>query len=486
MIKKDQLFIGGDWVTPSGNTTIEVLSPITEEVIASVPEGTPADIDRAVAAARLAFDRGPWPRMDAGSRAKILRSLSDLITVRHEESARLITEENGTPIQFSTLGQALGSAMVVDYFTGLVDEFWFEQERTGLVGPTLVRRAPVGVVGVIVPWNAPLLLTLLKLAPALLMGCTVVIKPAPETPLDAYVLAEMLVEAGVPEGVVSIVAGGRDLGEHLVTHPGIDKISFTGSTAAGRRIAALCGDRIRRVSLELGGKSAAIICEDADLQSTITGLVPAGMLINGQACAAQTRILAPRTRYQEFADALVDSVRDLTIGDPLDPSTAIGPLVAERQRARVESSIASGLMEGARIATGGGRPAGIDRGWFVEPTVFVDVDNRMTIAQEEIFGPVLAMIPYDSVDDAIEIANDSPYGLSGSVWSADPAGALDVARQVRTGSSTVNGFMWEMNCPFGGFKASGIGREGGPEGLEAYCEYQSISLPTSGMALFSE
>jgi aldehyde dehydrogenase (NAD+) len=477
MFTRDELFIGGDWVRPTGTGHIDVVSASTEELIGRAPDGTAADIDAAVRAARAAFDSGPWPRLEPSERAKVLAALSENIKARFMEFAQLITGENGTPIQFSMMGQALGAAMVVDYFVDLADTVVFEEERTGLTGASLVRREPVGVVGVIVPWNAPLILSLLKVAPALLMGCTCVIKPSPETPLDAYVLAECLTDAGLPPGVVNIVAAGREVGEHLVTHPGIDKVSFTGSTQAGKRIAALCGERIRRVTLELGGKSAAIVCDDADLDTTVAGLVPAGMLINGQACAAQTRILAPRSRYVEFVDALADTVSRLKVGDPYDDATDVGPLVAERQRARVEGYIASGRSDGARVVTGGGRPAGLERGWYVEPTVFADVDNSMRIAQEEIFGPVVCVIPYTTVDEAVAIANDSAYGLSGSVWSADATRALGLARRIRAGSATVNGWRWDFNCPFGGFKESGIGREGGPEGLEAYCEYQTISLP---------
>ena len=477
MFTRDELFIGGDWVRPTGTGYIDVVSASTEELIGRVPNGTAADIDAAVRSARAAFDSGPWPRLEPSERAKVLAALSENLKVRFMEFAQLITGENGTPIQFSMMGQALGAAMVVDHFVELSGTVVFEEERTGLTGASLVRREPVGVVGVIVPWNAPLILSLLKVAPALLMGCTCVIKPAPETPLDAYVLAECLVDAGLPPGVVNIVAAGREVGEHLVTHPGIDKISFTGSTQAGKRIAALCGERIRRVTLELGGKSAAIVCDDADLETTVSALVPAGMLINGQACAAQTRILAPRSRYGELVDAVADTVSRLKVGDPYDDATDVGPLVAERQRARVEGYIASGRSDGARVVTGGGRPAGLDRGWYVEPTVFADVDNSMRIAQEEIFGPVVCVIPYTTVDEAVAIANDSAYGLSGSVWSADATRALGIARRIRTGSTTVNGWRWDLNCPFGGFKESGIGREGGPEGLEAYCEYQTISLP---------
>jgi len=353
----------------------------------------------------------------------------------------------------------------------------FEELRQGVLGQALVRREPIGVVGAIVPWNVPLFTTIAKLAPSLAAGCTVVLKPSPETPLDAIILAEALIEIGLPAGVVNILPAGREVGEYLVTHPGIDKVSFTGSTAAGKRIASLCGERLRRCSLELGGKSAAIILEDADLESTITGLLPAAMMNNGEACVAQTRILAPRARYSEVVEALCAKVGALPVGDPLDPATEVGPLAAGRQRDRVEKYIALGQEEGAKIAIGGGRPSGLDKGWYVEPTVFVDVDNQMRIAQEEIFGPVVCVIPYDGADDAVSIANDSDYGLSGSVWTADPDRGLDIARQVRTGTYTINGFTLDFATPFGGFKQSGIGREFGPEGLELFLEFKSVNLP---------
>jgi betaine-aldehyde dehydrogenase len=384
----------------------------------------------------------------------------------------------GTPISWSIMGQVFSSTMVLDYYTQLARNYPFEEVRDGVLGnKALVRREPVGVVGAIVPWNVPLFVTMLKLGPALAAGATVVLKPAPETPLDALLLAEALVEAGVPPGVVNIVPTGREVGEHLVTHRGVDKIGFTGSTIAGKRIAALCGAQLKRVTLELGGKSAALILDDADLGEVMPNLLGAALMNNGQACAAQTRILAPRDRYDEVVEALCEAVRGQQVGDPLDPATTIGPLVAARQRDRVEGYIAKGQKEGAKVVVGGGRPSAQATGWYVEPTVFINVDNRMTIAQEEIFGPVLAVIPFDGVDDAVRIANESDYGLSGSVWTRDAAAGVEVAKRVRTGTYTVNGFMIEFSCPFGGFKQSGIGRELGPEGLAAYLEAKSISLP---------
>lgn len=477
MLVHDRLFIGGDWVAPASTDVIEVVSPSTEEVIGRVPDGQRADVDRAVVAARHAFDRGPWPHMAPEDRAGVLASVSASLRGRSQELAELITAENGSPISWSIMGQVFSSTMVADYYVGLAKEYEFTERRSGLLGSALVRKLPVGVAAAIVPWNVPLFVTMLKLAPAMVAGCTLVVKPAPETPLDAYVLAECLDQAGLPPGVVNIVPAGREVGEHLVTHPDIDKVAFTGSTAAGRRIASLCGERLRRVTLELGGKSAAIILDDAELDDVVAGLMPAAVMNNGQACVAQSRILASRDRYDEVVDRLSEAVGALAVGDPTDPATEVGPLVAERQRTRVEGYLASGREEGARVIVGGGRPAGLDRGWYVEPTVFADVDNAMRIAQEEIFGPVVAVIGYDDVDHAVAIANDSPYGLSGSVYGADVEAATEVAGRVRTGTSTVNGFMLEFGCPFGGFKSSGLGRELGPEGLEAYLELQSISLP---------
>jgi betaine-aldehyde dehydrogenase len=473
----DRLFIGGDWVKSRGSDTIEVISPRTEEPIAKVPASTEADIDAAVAAARQAFDSGPWPHTSPAERADLLAGVSATIQGRSEEFARTISEQNGSPISWALLGQVFSATMALDYYSGLAREYPFEEVRTGVLGPAVVRREPVGVVGAIVPWNVPLFVTMLKLAPALVAGCTVVLKPAPETPLDANMLAEILQEAGLPPGVLNVVPAGREVGEHLVTHPGVDKIGFTGSTAAGKRIASLCGERLKRVTLELGGKSAAIVLADANVDEVAAGLLPASLMNNGEACVAQTRILAPRDSYQELVDQLCERVGAMKVGDPLDPTTEIGPLVTSRQRDRVEGYISSGQDEGAKVALGGGRPAGLPKGWFVEPTVFVDVDNDMRIAREEIFGPVLSVIPYGDVDEAVSIANDSNYGLSGTVWSADIDRGLDIARRVRTGTYTVNGFMLEFGAPFGGYKESGIGRELGPEGLSGYLEYKSVSMP---------
>jgi aldehyde dehydrogenase (NAD+) len=480
----DKLFIGGELVAPLGNGTIDVINASTEEIAGRAPEATTGDIDRAVAAARAAFDSGPWAKTSALERAELLQQLSKSIQARYQEFAEVISIETGCPVSSSVMMQVFAATMVMDYYGGMGAEFPFEEERKGVMGPVLVRREAVGVVGAIVPWNVPLFVTALKLAPALIAGCTVVLKPSPETALDSYLLAEVATEIGLPAGVLNIVTAGRETSQHLVTHPGVDKISFTGSGAAGRHIAALCAQDLRRVTLELGGKSAAVVLEDADLDTTLGHIVSNGLMNNGQACIAQTRILAPSSRYTEVVDALAAKVGALKVGSALDATTEIGPLVANRQRERVLGYIEKGKAQGARVVTGGGRPADQDRGWFVSPTVFADVDNHMTIAEEEIFGPVLSVISYDGPDDAVRIANDTTYGLSGAVYGEDVGQATDVARRLRTGTVAVNTMSpMDFAAPFGGFKQSGLGRELGPEGLQAYLEYKTITLPNSGPAV---
>jgi betaine-aldehyde dehydrogenase len=475
----EKLYIGGEWVEPAGKATIDVISPHSEELVGRVPEGTEADVDRAVAAARDAFDTGEWPSLTPEERIAAVQKFCDLYAAAIPELAEVITEEMGSPITFSNLAQSPAPWMMLNTFLQVAAEYPWEERRQGVLGSdVIVRREAAGVVGAIVPWNVPQFVTMSKLAPALITGCTIVIKPSPETPLDGFKMAEILDEAGIPKGVVSIIPAGREVGEHLVKHPDVDKIAFTGSTAAGRRIAAICGEQLKRCTLELGGKSAAIILDDADLASTVEGLKFASLMNNGQACVAQTRILASRGRYDEVVDAVAGMVAALAVGDPHDAATEVGPLVAERQQERVEKYVALGQEEGAKVVVGGnGRPDGMEKGWYVKPTVFSNVDNSMRIAQEEIFGPVVAVIPYDDPDDAVRIANDSDYGLAGSVWTADIDAGLDIARRVRAGTYGVNQYTMDFVAPFGGFKGSGLGREFGREGIDAYVELKSIVPP---------
>lgn len=470
----DQLFIGGRWRKPSSPERLSVISPHTEEPIAGVPAGSAADVDAAVTAARHAFDHGPWPRLQPLERIRKIEELAAVYGRHIEEMADLITAQMGSPRSFSRLGQAAGAASMIHLALAAARDFPWVERRQGVLGEAHLRRAPVGVVGAIVPWNVPQCLIMPKLIPALLAGCSVVIKPAPETPLDALWLAEMIEQLELPEGVVSVVTGGPDVGEALVRHPGVDKIAFTGSSVIGRRIAALCGEQLKRVSLELGGKSAAIVLDDADIGKTVAGLKTASLMNNGQACVAQTRILVSRQRHDELVDALADMISSLSVGDPTDDKTDIGPLVAQRQQQRVLEYIRSGQQQGARVVTGGA-DAPEPRGWYVRPTLFTDATNDMRIAREEIFGPVLTVLTYTDEDDAVAIANDSDYGLAGSVWTADTTHGLDIAARVRTGTYGINMYMLDISTPFGGFKHSGIGREFGPEGLAEYVELQSVA-----------
>jgi acyl-CoA reductase-like NAD-dependent aldehyde dehydrogenase len=474
-----EFFIGGGWAQPASGEPFGVVSPSTEEVVGEVPVAIGGDMDRAVAAARTAFDDGPWPRTAPGERAAVLARAADILRKREADIAGVTVDEMGCAISQAPQAQTGLVAAVFDYYAELIRSYPFEREATagGRVAG-LVTEEPVGVAAAIVPWNAPVTLASWKTAPALAAGCTVVLKPPPEAPLSNYILAEALAEAGLPDGVFNLVPGGREVGEHLVTHPGTDKVAFTGSTAAGKRIMSLCGEQVKRVSLELGGKSAAVVLDDADLPAVVPALVKGAMHLSGQVCGAHTRVLVPRSRYAEAVEAAAAAAAAVPVGDPHDPATLVGPLVAERQRERVEGYIALGVQAGARVAAGGGRPAHLPKGWYVEPTVLAEVDNGMRVAREEIFGPVLCVIPYEGEDEAVRIANDSPYGLAGGVWTADPERGLRVARRIRTGSISVNGGHPPFPLvPFGGFRQSGLGRELGPEGLRSFLETRSIGLP---------
>ncbi|MEU5974639.1 aldehyde dehydrogenase [Streptomyces sp. NPDC047315] len=476
-IEHKKLFIGGTWVAPAGTDTIEVVSPHTEQVIGRVPHASRADVDRAVAAARDAFDHGPWPRKPLAERIAVVERIKDGLAARHQELAELISAQNGSPITWATKAQALAPVGAYAVAAAVADRFPFEEERVGAGGPLLVLREPVGVVAAVVPWNFPQFVTAAKLAPALLAGCTVVLKPSPETPLDAFLLAEVCEQVGLPAGVLSVLPADREVGEYLVAHAGIDKIAFTGSVAAGKRVMEVAAANLTRVTLELGGKSAGIVLDDADLDEAIPALVSAAYPNNGQTCVALTRILAPRSRYDEIAGRLTAAVAALKVGDPSDTTTEIGPLVTRRQQQRNLDYIRVGQEEGAKLLTGGGVPAGRTTGWYVEPTLFGDVDNAMRIAREEIFGPVVCLIPYEDDAEAVRIADDSDYGLAGTVWTGDTERGIDVARRIRTGTFAVNCQRLDPLGPFGGFKNSGVGRELGPEGLAAYTEDKTIALP---------
>jgi betaine-aldehyde dehydrogenase len=407
----------------------------------------------------------------------MLRRFGQLLQDSSESLAQLITEEMGSPISESRSIQVVMPVRQLEAYMEVVESFEFRTVRRSPYGQALVTRQPVGVVAAVIPWNAPATIACQKLVPALAAGCTVVLKPAPETPLDSYFIARLLQEAGCPPGVVNVIPADRDVSEYLVSHPGVDKVSFTGSSAAGRRIAAICGNDLRRVTMELGGKSAGIVLDDADLDATVESLRLLSFRNSGQVCSLKTRLLIPDTLHDEFMDRLCTLLDSLTVGDPHDEATDIGPLVSERQRSRVEGFIHAGIAEGAKLVRGGGRPDRFRRGWFVEPTVFDAVDPGATIAQEEIFGPVVGVTRYRDEDEAVEIANNSQYGLSGTVFSSDLDRGLRLASRIETGSLELNACPTGFMAPLGGVKGSGIGREFGPEGLEEFVELKSIGIP---------
>lgn len=473
MIQRDRLFIGGQWVSPSAKDTIEVHNAGTGEVMGKVPAGTEKDIEAAVAAARAAFEG--WSTTPAEKRAEYLQKISDGLKARADELAKTIAQEVGMPVKMAARIQAgLPIANFANY-AKIAKEFKFEDR----VGNSVVCREPVGVVGAITPWNYPLHQIALKVAPALAAGCTVVLKPSEVAPFNAFILAEVVEAAGLPGGVFNLVTGfGPSVGEALVKHPQVDMISFTGSTRAGKRISEVAAQTVKRVALELGGKSASVILDDADLAAAVKGTVNGCYLNSGQTCTALTRMLVPESKYEEAAKLAAEAAKGFTLGDPLSDTTRLGPLSSQMQMDRVREYIKKGIAEGAELVAGGPeKPEGVAAGgYFVKPTVFGKVKNSMTIAQEEIFGPVLSIIPYKDDEDAIRIANDSPYGLAGAVWSKDDARAQKVARRIRAGQVDVNGGAFNMNAPFGGFKQSGHGREAGVYGLEEFLEYKSLQL----------
>jgi aldehyde dehydrogenase (NAD+) len=476
LLHGDRFYIGGEWTKPSSDALIHVTDSATEELFFSVAEAQEADMAQAAAAAREAFDHGPWPRMTHAQRAEYLRAIAAGLRERASTVGQIWPRESGVLFKVAQ-GAGEGAAGVFEYYAGLADTFPFEEPATPRAGEFgLIVREPVGTVGAIIPWNAPLSLISYKIAPALLAGCTVVLKSSPEAPGEGYLVAEAAEAAGLPPGVLNVVTADREVSELLVRNPLIDKITFTGSTAAGRRIGAICGERIARCTLELGGKSAAVILDDMDLAAAADTLATAECFLSGQVCSSLTRVVVSRSRHDELVEALSASFSKVRVGDPFDAATQLGPLAAERQRDRVQGYIAKGVAEGATLATGGGRPKDLERGWYVEPTVFGNVDNHSTIAQEEIFGPVLSVIPADDENQAIAIANDTIYGLNASVFTNDIERARDVAGQLRSGTVGHNNMRTDFTVSFGGFKQSGIGREGGVEGLHPFLETKFVIL----------
>ncbi|MER7930543.1 aldehyde dehydrogenase [Streptomyces sp. NPDC096057] len=469
--------LGGQWVRPGSGRRVTLTSPSTQEPTLHLPLADDGDIDRAVASARTAFDQGPWPRMPAAERAARLERLAEEVRRRLPLLARLWTAQVAAPVTFARGLIGAGESRF-DYFAQLAGTHRFADSRPTRRGHARVVQEPVGVAALIAPWNATFSIFAHKVGAALAAGCTVVLKSPLESPLDALVIAECAQAADLPPGVVNVVTADAEQSARLIAHPAVDKISFTGSTAVGIRIAEVAARRLARTTLELGGKSAAILLEDADPATVIPALVPLAMPFSGQICFAQTRILAPRHRMAEVEEACVAAVEGLSVGDPWDPATDVGPLLNQRQYAHVLACVDAGRREGARLLIGGGRQPGFERGHYVAPTVFSDVTAGMTVAREEIFGPVVTLQAYDDVDDAVRIANDTDYGLSGSVYGADAEAAFEVALRVRTGHLAVNGFEMSPNVPFGGRKRSGVGREGGPEGLENFLESKAVFMPT--------
>jgi betaine-aldehyde dehydrogenase len=467
---RDQLYIGGQWVASASAALIDVHSASTEETVARVPAGDRADVDRAVAAARGAFDA--WSRTTAAERAAVLGRIHGGLKARADEIARIIATEVGTPLKMAQRIQAALPVSSFGLYSGLVGEFAFEEQ----IGNATVVREPVGVVAAITPWNYPLHQIAAKVAPAIAAGCTVVLKPSEVAPLNAFILAEIIHAAAVPAGVFNLISGpGANVGEALVQHPDVDMVSFTGSTRAGRRISELAAGTVKRVALELGGKSPSIVLDDADLAAAVKTTINVCFLNSGQTCNALTRLLVPQARYEEAARLAVENARTFTVGDPLQGDARLGPLVSAAQRERVRAYIRKGVEEGAELLEGGAdAPAGLERGYYVKPTVLGRVAPGSTVDQEEIFGPVLSIIPYRDEDDAVRIANGTIYGLAAAVWSGDEARALRVARRLRAGQVDINGGGFNLNAPFGGFKQSGRGRELGKYGLEEFLEYKSL------------
>jgi acyl-CoA reductase-like NAD-dependent aldehyde dehydrogenase len=471
-----QLFIGGKWETPSSASTFDVITPATEETFFSVAQAQDVDVNRAVASARQAFDQGPWPRMSHAERAGYMRRISEGLRTRMGELSQIQTNQVGMIHSLSQVFMS-GIPAMFEYYASLADTYPFEERHRPVAGKVgLLIREPVGVVAAIIPWNAPLFTMSVKIAPALLSGCTLVVKLAPEAPIDGYVLAEVIEEIGLPSGVINLITADRAVSELLVRHSGVDKVSFTGSTAAGKRIASICGERIARCTLELGGKSAAVVMDDYDVEEVAKAIAASSCANTTQVCSALTRIIVTKQKHDALTDAFSAAFKAIKVGDPYDAASQIGPLAMRRQRDRVEHYIYKGCEEGATLATGGRRPRHLDRGFFIEPTVFSNVDHRSTIAREEIFGPVISIIPADDEARAVEIANDSRFGLNSTVFTNDIDKAYATARVLRAGTVGHNAFRSDFGIAFGGFKESGIGREGGREGLLPFLEAKTVVL----------
>ncbi|CAH0495654.1 aldehyde dehydrogenase [Novosphingobium sp. CECT 9465] len=481
VVHHDKLFIGGRWVAAHSGRMIDLVSPNTEQVVGRVAEADEADMDAAVAAARQAFDHGPWPATPPQERIAAFRRMVGHLETRVPELAKAWTAQMGGLASFAGPMHG-GSVMALAQITGFAEQFEFVQRRPSMAADTaLIAYEPVGVVAAIAPWNGPFGIMANKVAYALITGCTVIMKPSPETPLEAYIIAEAAEVAGIPAGVVNLVTGHREASDHLVCNEGVDKVSFTGSTLAGRRIASVCGARMARCTLELGGKSAAIIRDDFPIDVAARILAGTITMMSGQVCAMLSRVIIPRHRHDELADAIAAEMQQVRIGHSDDPAAQLGPVAMKRQLERIEMYIDEGKRS-ADLVTGGGRPAHMNQGFFIEPTLFANVKNDSRIAQEEIFGPVLSLIPVDDEEDAIRTANASAYGLNGSVLTTDADAAYRIARRIRTGGVGQNGLRMDFGLPFGGFKQSGIGREGGPEGLLPYLEMKTIlidGMPTT-------
>jgi aldehyde dehydrogenase (NAD+) len=476
LYERRDLFIGGEWVAPADGGSVDVISPSSEAVIGFAPVAGRSDVDRAVAAARAAVDDGPWPRTTAEERAAALDRMATHLTERARELATLNVEEAAVPVTYAH-ARELGPAFIVGFFARLAREFAFREVRQGAAAPAIILREPVGVVASIVPFNGPLMSAAAKFGPALASGCALVFKPALETPLDAFALAEAAQAAGIPPGVVNVLPADRDVAEALVGHAGVDRVVFTGSTAGGRAVAQATAGSFKRVTLEMGGKAAAILLDDAPVDASIASILPMSFFNSGQACIALSRLVVPRNKLDAVTEAVAAFADTMVLGDPHDPATILGPVISEAHRARIEGMVEMAKADGARVVRGGSRPTDLPKGWYVPPTVLTDLGPDARIAQQEVFGPVLVILPHDGDDDAVAIANGTPFGLSGAVFTPDLDRALAVASRIKVGTFGINGYALDPTVPFGGCKQSGVGREFGVEGLAEYTEIKAVALP---------